>query len=121
MRRAIVLISWAVLSIISLSVSSFMVESPAIMPIIFIICVSAVILGTSFLVYFLGQAMSARQQSDVMSDAVFAQSTDGLLCGHISNLQVLRANKSAERLFETQDWAVLVRLYPTKLFFSLSR
>lgn len=108
MRRALPLITWSVLSITGLSVASLMVARPEILPIIFIICVSVIIVGTSALVYFLGQTTIAREQSDVLSDAVFTQSTDGLLCGHISNLGVLRANKSAERLFETQDWTVLV-------------
>ena len=115
-RKRIPLVTWCVLSIVSLSVASLLVKQPEMLPFIFIICVSVIIIGTSALVYFLGQNMLARERSDVLSDAVFAQSTDGLLCGRISNLNVLRANKSAERLFETDDWSVLVNCIQQSYF-----
>jgi len=107
-KKPLPLITWSVTSIVSLSISSLVVKQPEMLPAVFIICVSVIVIGTSSLVYFLGQSMQAREQSDVLSDAIFAQSADGLLCGHISNMSVLRANKSAERLFETDDWSVLV-------------
>ncbi|XOV82803.1 MAG: response regulator [bacterium] len=115
-RARLPLVAWSVVSIVSLSTASLLVEQPDMLPVIFIICVSVIVIGTSALVYFLGQSMRAREQSDVLSDAVFAQSTDALLCGHISNLKVLRANKSAERLFETQDWSVLVNCIQQSYF-----
>jgi signal transduction histidine kinase/DNA-binding response OmpR family regulator len=107
-KKPVPLVTWTVVSIVSLSIASLMVKQPEMLPSIFITCVSTIIIGTSSLVYFLGQSMQAREQSDVLSDAIFTQSADGLLCGHISNLDVIRANKSAERLFETEDWSVLV-------------
>ncbi|MCR9258748.1 MAG: response regulator [Pseudomonadaceae bacterium] len=107
-RKPLPLVTWSVTCIISLSIASLIARQPEMLPLIFIICLSVIVIGTSSLVFFLGRSMEARERSDVLSDAIFTQSADGLLCGHISNMAVIRANKSAERLFETEDWSVLV-------------
>jgi signal transduction histidine kinase/DNA-binding response OmpR family regulator len=107
-RKSIPLIVWCGLSAACLTSVSLMVESPRMEPVSFIACIAVISVGTGFLVLSQAKSIRERDQSLALSDTVFAQSADGLLYGRISKGEVLRANRSAELLFGTQDWNVLV-------------
>ena len=108
-RKAAPLIVWCFLSATCLTVVSLMVEHPRMEPVSFIACVAVISVGTAFLVLSQAKSIRERDQSLALSDTVFAQSVDGLLFGHASKGEVLRANKSAETMFGTQDWSVLMQ------------
>ena len=96
---------WCLLSIAAPSITALIVKNPGVMPLVFIVCHATLVLGTVVLVLFLVRTLKERAESDLLNDAVFSQSKDALLCAQISDLKVLRANKSAEQMFETEDWS----------------
>ena len=108
--RIVLVITFLVTACILHIVTVFAVVEPIVGPMAFSINIILYSLFVGTMLVMQIASRGQRHQTESIMGAVFDQSSDALLYGDLENLQMLRANRQAERLFQTSDLNEMGRL-----------
>jgi len=108
--RIVLVITFLVTACIIHIATAFAVVDPVVGPMAFTINLILYSLFVGTLLVMQIASRGQRQRTESIMGAVFDQSSDALLYGDPENLEVLRANRQAARLFQTEDLSDMGRL-----------
>ena len=103
LHRAVLVVAFMATAAVLHIATAYSVVEPLIEPMTVAVntVIYTLLLGAMLIMHIV--AREQRRDSEIIMGAIFDQSSDALLYGYPSTGHVLRANRRAERLFETDD------------------